>query len=160
MTTMKTVSHQLYMDLPATTAWNNLRDLTLATYYVPGVKETWLVTDQREGVGASRMVRMENGNVMEETVEEWTEGRGFVVRLHKDGQPALPFFRQCLFRYEIEPAGDRTLFRPAMHFETAPGVIGSLVSVFAGLVMKTVVRKVGQSMKRFYEAGGKPSVTP
>lgn len=153
----KTVSHEIYIDLPAETVWNKMRDLTLATYYVPGVKETWLVTEQREGVGASRKVRMKNGDVMDETVVEWNEGRGFVVRLHKEGKPALPFFTECSFRYEIEPVGNRTLFRPAMHFATGPGTFSGLIGALGSIPMKMMVRKVGTAMKQFYEAGGRPS---
>jgi len=159
MAAVKTVSHQLYIDLPPEAVWNKMRDLTLATYYVPGVKETWLTTDQREGVGASRKVRMQNGDVMDETVVEWTEGRGFVVRLHKEGKPALPLFQECSFRYEIEPAGNRTLFKPAMHFETKPGIFSGLLGAIASIPMRMMVRKVGVAMKQFYEAGGTPTVT-
>ncbi len=131
-----------------------MRDLTLAKYYVPNVVETWLVTEQREGVGASRKVRMKNGDVMDETVEEWNEGHGFVVRLHKEGQPALPLFTECRFRYEIEPAGNRTLFRPAMHYQMKPGLFSGLLGSIVGIPMKMMVRKVGSSMKQFYEARG------
>lgn len=154
MATFKTVSYEVFIDLPADTVWNTMRDLTLAANYVPGVEDAWLVTDQREGVGASRKVRMRNGDIMDETVVEWTDGRGFVVNLHKEGQPALPFFRQCRFRYEIEPAGNRTLFRPAMHYETAPGFLGGLFAVLLKMPMTMMVRKVGLSMKKFYENGG------
>ncbi len=159
MSKVKTVSHQLFIDLPPAAVWDRMRDLTLATYYVPGVVETWLVTEQREGVGASRKVRMKNGDVMDETVVEWTEGRGFVVRLHKEDKPALPMFSECRFRYEIEPAGNRTLFKPAMHFETAPGIINRLLAFVAGIAMKSMVKKVGIAMKKFYEAGGTPAAT-
>lgn len=159
MAAVKTVSAEVFINLPVQTVWDRMRDLTLATYYVPGVMETWLVTEQREGVGASRKVRMKNGDVMDETVVEWTEWHGFVVNLHKDGKPALPLFKECRFRYAIEPAGDRTLFKPAMHYEMVPGLRGALLGPVIGMGMKSMVRKVGLSMKKFYEAGGTPDIT-
>ena len=156
MAASKTVSHEVYIELPPEQVWNTMRDLTLAKYYVPNVVDTWLVTEQREGVGASRKVRMKNGDVMDETVVEWNEGRGFVVRLHKEGEPALPLFTDCRFRYEIVPDGNRTLFRPAMHYQMKPGLFSGILGSIVGIPVKMMVRKVGTAMKQFYEAGGKP----
>ena len=50
------VNADTIIDIPVSKAWEKLRDLSLAHNYVPGIVKTELVSEQREGVGASRYV--------------------------------------------------------------------------------------------------------
>lgn len=89
--------------LPIETCWEKLRDLTRATDYVPGLTETVITTEAKEGVGASRIVRHAQFGDMNETVIAWDEGVGMTIRLHKGDAPPRPFER-AEFRYEFRPA--------------------------------------------------------
>ena len=85
------VSSQIALEMPREQAWEKLRDLSLAHNYVPGIVRTAIVSEQAEGVGASRYVYRNAKSYIQETVEEWSEGDGFLIRLHRGDKPAPPF---------------------------------------------------------------------
>ena len=72
------------------TAWQRLRDLSLAKDYVPGLTDSRITTEQKEGVGTSRIVSNPQFGDMNETVIVWDEGCGFTIRLHQGDGPAKP----------------------------------------------------------------------
>jgi hypothetical protein len=152
---LKEAVGRVHIPLPRAQVWEKLRDLSLAHNYVPGVTGVRIDTAQREGVGASRTVNMKNGSQLQETVEEWTDGHGFVIRLHKGDKPAMPIFRQFYFRYRIDDDGDGTVFLPAMLYETRFGPLGALLG---GLIHKGFLRAVndiGLAMRDYYLTGDK-----
>jgi len=149
----KEVSAMEIIDLPRTEAWEKLRDISRAHHYVPGIIDTEIVSDNAEGVGASRYVYRKPGNYIQETVEEWTEGEGFRIRLHKGDKPAAPF-RSAWFRYRLDnETRDRTRLTTTMYFELPWGPLGKLLeTLLVGLVAKTVA-DVALSLKLYYESG-------
>lgn len=147
------VSAQVVIDLPRQEAWQKLRDISLAHHYVPGIVKTELVSEQSEGLGASRYVYRNANSYIQETVEEWSEGSGFLIKLHKGDKPAPPF-RKASFRYLLEDdTNDKTLFTAGMSYELPWGFIGRwLERLLAGFVEKTIA-DVAMSMKLYYESG-------
>ena len=87
-----TLSHSVVIEMPRAAAWSRLRDLTLAHNYVPGLVKTEVTTALREGVGASRRVYQTQARWIDETVTEWADGQGFLIRLHRGDQGAPPPF--------------------------------------------------------------------
>ena len=156
--TLKEAEGSVRIDLPREQVWDQLCDLSLAHNYVPGVAATRIDTQQREGVGASRTVIMNNGSEMQETVEEWDEGRSFLLRLHRGDKPAMPIFKRFYFRYAIEDDGHGTLSRPALLYETRFGLLGWMLGKLAHRQMQKSAQDVGIAMKDFYETGNR--VTP
>ena len=63
-----TVRAAAHIPMPIDRAWERMRDLTLATDYVPGLTNTVITTEQKEGVGASRRVVSRQAGPMDETV--------------------------------------------------------------------------------------------
>ncbi len=61
--------------LRTTECWDKLRDLSLAKHYVPGVTDIEFVSQNRTGLGASRIAHSKLAT-LHETVVEWHEGRG------------------------------------------------------------------------------------
>jgi hypothetical protein len=100
-----TVSHSVTLDMPRAQAWQKLRDLSLAHRYVPGLIRTELHAGPREGVGASRRVFQGETRWIDETVTEWQDGTGFVIRLHRETQGAPAPFAAATFRYWLEDEG-------------------------------------------------------
>jgi len=147
------VHAQVLIDLPREAAWAKLRDIALAHNYVPGIVRTEVVTAQREGVGASRYVYRNAKSYIQETVEEWQEGSGFLIRLHRGDRPAPPF-RNAWFRYQLEDAGpDRTRFTASLRYELPWGAFGAwLERRMAGTVRRTIA-DVAAAMKLYYETG-------
>jgi hypothetical protein len=150
------VNARATIDMPRQQAWEKLRDLTLAHNYVPGLVKVELTTEQKEGVGASRKVFQSETRYIEETVEEWNEGEGFLIRLHKGDKPAPPF-KQAWFRYQLEDQGEnQTLFTASMIYELPWGGFGRLLDkLLLGRIMRKVIGDVALAMKLYYESGEK-----
>lgn len=149
-----TVTAEILVELPREQVWQRLRDLSIAHHYVPGLTGTRIMTAQTEGIGTSRQVFQRGMGALDETVIEWNEGYGFVLRLHKGERP-LPPFKQARFVYAIADAGPgRTWFRPAMAYELPWGWFGRLLD---GLLMQRISRrtlnKVAACFKQYYETG-------
>jgi hypothetical protein len=147
------VSAQVVIDTPLDEAWEKLRDISLAHHYVPGIVKTEIVGTQAEGVGASRYVYRNEKSYIQETVEEWQEGQGFLIRLHKGDKPAPPF-KNAWFRYQLEDSGDgQTQFTASLKYEMPWGGLGNwLGGKLANFVQKTIA-DVALSMKLYYETG-------
>ncbi len=149
-----TAAAEVRIKMPVDQVWERMRDLSLAPRYVPGLTGCRFNTEQKEGVGASRRVFQQRGPAMDETVVEWNEGRGFTIRLHK-GAGAPPMFKEAVFVYSIEDAGNgETLFKPAMVYTMPWGGVGSMLDkLLLNRVIRGIVLKVGLGLKRFYETG-------
>jgi hypothetical protein len=149
-----TAAAEIHIELPREQAWEKLRDLSRPHLYVPNLTGCEITTAQREGVGASRRVFQKGRAPMDETVIEWQEGHGFVIRLHNGDRPPMPF-KEARFVYRID-ADDKggTIFRPSMVYTLRGGVCGLLLDrLFLNRIIRGVVRKVGLNLKQYYETG-------
>ena len=147
------VKTQVIIDIPRSEAWNKLRNISLAHNYVPGIVKTELVSDTAEGVGASRYVYRNARSYIQETVEEWQEGEGFLIRLHRGDKPAPPF-SSARFRYHLADAeGDRTLFTATMSYDLPWGALGRWLAARMRPFVDATIRDVALAMKLYYESG-------
>jgi hypothetical protein len=131
--------------------WEKLRDLSLAKHYVPGVKEIEFVSQSRAGLGTSRIVRSSAG-ALHETVIEWSEGAGFLLRLHRGDKPPRPM-KQAQFRYAIEPDGVATRIVLSMSYAFGLGPLGPLLERLAQGPMQRNVDKIALRLARYWETG-------
>lgn len=147
------VNAQVIIELPREQAWEKLRDISLAHNYVPGIVKTEIVSGQAEGVGASRYVYRNQKSYIQETVEEWDEGRGFLIRLHRGDKPAPPF-KSAWFRYQLNDEGTaQTLFTASMEFELPLGALGKWLEKKLEKIVASTISDVAISMKLYYESG-------
>lgn len=156
----RTAEYSLVVDVPCARAWQQLRDLGLAHCYVPGIVRTEIRTARSSGVGASRRVYQSESRWLDETVVEWHEGSGFVIRLHKGDRGPPPPFRAAAFRYWIEPEGcDRTRLSTTLSYSVRWGLVGRLLDTWVlAKAIRANVRDVAVGLKEFYETG--LAVTP
>jgi hypothetical protein len=147
------VNADTIIDIPISKAWEKLRDLSLAHNYVPGIVKTELVSEQREGVGASRYVYRNAKSYIQETVEEWQEGTGFLIHLHKGDKPAPPF-KDAWFRYALEDCGnEQTRLTTTLMYEMPWGGLGNWLGARMAGFVKATISDVAVSMKLYYETG-------
>jgi hypothetical protein len=152
------VSCTLYMDMSRVKAWDILRDLSKAHYYVPGLVNTEITTEKTTGVGASRMVYQSETKGIDETVEEWNEGHGFLIRLHKGDKGAPAPFSKGHFRYAIEDQGDGTQLTCSLIYTMRWGVLGVVLDkLLLNFIMRRIIADVTLSMRFFYETGLTPT---
>ena len=147
------VSTQTVIALPRSEVWSRLRDISLAHNYVPGIVKTEIISAQTEGVGASRYVYRNARSYLQETVVEWDEGRGFLIRLHKGDKPAPPF-KTAWFRYELADDGpEQTLFTASLGYEMPWGRLGAWLGKRMEKIVAATVSDVAIAMKLYYETG-------
>ncbi len=146
---------RVVMNVPREKAWEKLRDISMAHNYVPGIVKTEVTTSKKEGVGASRKVYQSETKGLDETVIEWNEGHGFLIRLHRGDAGAPPPFKDASFRYRIEDAGNgQTALTTSLIFTMRWGAFGEFLHkrLLAG-VFRSTIRDVALSMKAYYETG-------
>lgn len=147
------VQAQAIIDLPLAEAWAKLRDISLAHHYVPGIIKTEIVSEQREGVGASRYVYRNPKSYIQETVEEWREGSGFLIRLHRGQKPAPPF-KEAWFRYALEAHGnEQTRLTTSLEYAMPWGRVGAWLGARMAGFVRATINDVAVSMKLYYETG-------
>ncbi len=142
------------INLPLDDAWAKLRDLTAADRYVPGLSRVEITTDATEGLGASRRVYQGDDDGFDETVVEWTDGAGFLIRLH-DGEngPNFPL-ANAFFRYHIEPAnsGSATRATLSLSYAIRGGWFGRAMHPLIGGAIRSRIRTITANMKAYYES--------
>ena len=133
--------------------WQRFLDLTRAKDYVPGLTDTVITTEKKQGVGASRVVSHSQFGDMDETVVEWDEGVGLTVRLHKGDRPARPL-DEAAFRYELRPTTDpdRCEIHTSMTYVLPWGPFGRLLDrLFLGRVFRRNVVDTAVCLAEHYE---------
>lgn len=134
-------------------AWQKLEDFSTPHNYVPGIVRTAIVSEVKKGVGAHRRVYDEDGDFLEETVIEWNDGQGFVIKLHDGDQPMAPFER-AQFRYQLAQQGQDTQIALSLAFEMPWGGFGQAIGNWIILpVMEGRLIQVAAGMKHYYETG-------
>ncbi len=150
----KTVRAAAPIDLPLEACWEKLRDLTRARDYVPGLTDSIITTDQREGVGASRIVRHRQFGDMNETVVVWDEGVGMTIRLHKGDGPPKPF-EHAQFRYEFRrqaESPERSEIHTSLSYALPWGALGRLADrLFLGRIFERNVLDTAVCLAENYE---------
>jgi hypothetical protein len=131
--------------------WEKLSDLSLAKHYVPGVKEIEFVSQSRTNLGTSRIAHSSAG-ALQETVIEWNEGSGFLLRLHRGERPPRPM-KEATFRYAIEPDGVGTRIVLTMTYAFGLGPLGRLLERLARRPMQRNVERIAERLARFWETG-------
>ncbi len=142
------------VDLPMAQAWALLQDFSVPHRYVPGLVRTEIVSGQSRGVGAHRRVFEEDGDFLEETVIEWSEGRGFVLRLHEGDRPMMPF-RRAEFSYRLSSLGaNSTQVDLALIYQLPGGAVGEVLGDWLiRPVMEKRLVQVAAGLKHYYETG-------
>lgn len=152
MNALQSVAVNVLVERPLAGCWEQLRDLSVAHYYVPGLTATHIVSDQAQGEGAHRYV-YSGERYLEETVTEWREGRGFTIRLHRGDKPMAPF-SHAEFIYSLDAAGDaQTRVTLAMRVALPGGALGRVAGRMLRPVLRRQLRLIAAGMKHFYETG-------
>jgi hypothetical protein len=143
-------SHSVLLDLPPQAAWAKLRDLSLAPHYVPGLTGCQFHPGAHEGLGASRRVFRKGGQYLDESVVQWQEGIGFVLRLHKGNNNAPLPFREARFSYALQAEGNTTRITLKMDYSLRGGRLAQWLLAKA---FNKVVRQIAENLKAYYETG-------
>jgi len=147
------VTEELIAKVSPAEAWQRMSDLGKAHYYVPGVTGTRLDTTSTRGVGTSRTVFRQGQAPLEETVTEWREGSGFVLKLHRGGRTIAPF-AQAEFAYSLSAVdGEHTRLRLELRYDLGSWFTRFAHSLVLRAVLRANLRRTARNMRRYYETG-------
>lgn len=142
--------------IPRDRAWEILRDLGIAHRYVPGLVRTEIRSAQTQGVGATRRVYRKGERGLDETVTEWEEGHGFLLRLTQpDGTAPAPFARAS-FRYRLDDLpgqAGRSRMTITLEYEPRWGAFGRLLDrLVLARAVAGMQRELAGRIKGYYES--------
>jgi hypothetical protein len=151
---MRELAFKAVIAKPRTEVWNQLRDLRVARFYVPGVTAIEFNSSQHEGVGAGRKVYMKKRPPVDETAVAWEDGKGFTLKIHIGDKAPAPF-KWATFKYEAEDSADgQTIIRGTFSYEMGLGLFGRVLDA---LVVKRSIESTNAAlevnMKKYYETG-------
>jgi hypothetical protein len=156
---MHKVSATTVVNINIDDAWEKLSDLSKAHFYVPDLTDTKITTEQNTGVGTSRIVYSQRPPLTE-TVLEWNEGSGFVLRLHHqdkngdDAEGVPPMFSRAKFSYSISAESDTsTRLTNSMEFDMKWGAIGSVLAKLITKPMQQMQEQIIVGQRLYYETG-------
>ena len=153
--TNQTVAEVSYvLDMSPSQAWSIMQDLSVAHHYVPNIIDTEIMTEQLQGVGASRRVYQKTDKWLDETVIEWQEGKGFIIRLHQGEQGAPAPFSEATFRYHIDTVDNndnQCEVTIGLTYSPRWGGFGALLNKLAlASGIRAHTKKIAGKMKQYY----------
>lgn len=138
---MTTLRHQVRIDAPVEAVWKILADLVAVEHYNPMVASARLVSDRREGVGATRRCELKPKGWVEERVWDWTPPRAIGLEVAASEWP-LVFMK---WKTELSPDGAATLVSQEMTYKLKFGPIGAVMDA---LVMR---RKLDKGIAEIFD---------
>ena len=151
---MYKVSATTVANIDIASAWQKLSDLSQAHLYVPDLTGTEITTDTKTGVGTSRRVYSQRSPLIE-TVVEWNEGSGFILKLQNDkGDGVPPMFSRASFSYELSAESDTTTrLSNSMAFDMKWGALGNLLAKLIIKPMQQMQDQIVYGQRLYYETG-------
>lgn len=151
---MNSVSVSAPLAMPKATAWQKLQDLSLPHNYVPAVTRTEITTEQRQGVGTSRLVYLMGLIPLRETVSQWREGEGFRIELALKNRPMPAPMRAGAFNYSLSDDvidSERAVITNSLDYSFSWGWMDASIGVISKPIVKGILWLITRNMKRFYE---------
>ena len=148
---MTAVNYTTRINIPHQQAWQLLQDLSVPHHYVPGVTRTEITTENKNGIGASRLVFLLGILPLSETVSAWQQGSGFTIKLGLKNSD-LPFpMKQAFFHYKIEPSANSTVVSNSLEFQFSWRWLDNTIGIISKPIVKMILWKITTNMGRYYE---------
>ncbi|MCO4772980.1 MAG: SRPBCC family protein [Deltaproteobacteria bacterium] len=109
------VTASLSIDAPAAETWAVVADFFNMHTWAPGISATEPLTDATTGIGAARRNVAEGFGAIDQTITDWTEGRGYVY-----ASGAVGPFARAHTAYSIEEVDGATRASISMGFDLVP----------------------------------------
>ena len=80
-----TVNGETMINASKPRVWEALSNLATVQDYDSAIVSSFYVSDQREGVGASRQCDLPDGSYIRERIVDWRDGDGYTLTVYEDG---------------------------------------------------------------------------
>lgn len=149
---MPTLTDTIFIDDSRERVWETIADLGGIQSFHPGVSRSYYLTDQKEGLGASRRCELIPLGTVDETAVDWHQGEGFTLTITPG--PKAPPFKYATGRMWIEERETGTLVGLEIDYQLRFGPLGRVLDrLLVAPQLKKVVPRVLKGLKRFQEDG-------
>ncbi len=153
---MTHISHEIRIDAAKENVWAAIADLGGIEKFHPGVKKSYYLSEQREGVGASRRCELKPFGAVDERAIEWKDGEWITLEIY--GGEKAPPFKSAIGVMSVEEVGGATIARLALDYELKFGPLGRMMDrLLVRRQFKKVVPAILVGLKRYVEREVKSS---
>lgn len=98
------VERSMKFNIPASAIWTSLESFGGIEEYSPTIKDSYIVGDQKTGIGAKRRCTFTDGSSVVETIIEYDEGEGYRMELSEFSFPLKYMFADI----HVKPIGEQS----------------------------------------------------
>jgi hypothetical protein len=121
------VSVSMLVQHPQVQVWRLVGQLDQAANYLPEVTRLEMLTPASSGVGASRRLYHGESDWLDETVDQWYDGKGYSLRLHRGEDAPFPF-AEANMEYNLQGvAADATAVHLSLVYAPRYGLLGQML---------------------------------
>lgn len=124
---MTTFIKQLTIEKPIEKLWQVISDLKSVEKFHPGVKKSYLTNTLEKGLGAARICELYPSGKIIETVTEWKEGDGYLLKIEPiEKAPPVKNFKGRFDLTKID--NEKTQVSVSISYDVKLGAIGILLN--------------------------------
>ncbi|MBI4791118.1 MAG: SRPBCC family protein [Chloroflexi bacterium] len=125
---MSHIIKRVIISAPTDKVWQVLADFGGVEKWAPTVVKSYCPSEVTRGVGTKRVLTTTTGEVTEEIIVEWDEGRGFTFEI-PDGLASV--IRMLRESWSVEDSPQGTEVVVIMDYQMKPGVINAILDSVA-----------------------------
>lgn len=115
MQTINTIKRAVIIDKPIHEVWKTLSDFGNICHGHPGIKKSFITSEQKEGVGTMRHCDFTMmGASAEEKAVEWNEGKNIKIEVAELRK--MPGIKTMALDLAVRPEGDKTMLTGTMEY--------------------------------------------
>jgi uncharacterized protein YndB with AHSA1/START domain len=123
---MTTIKHEVYINAPQEQVWQALANYGNIAIYNSGVTQSYVTSEQAEGVGATRHCDLAlPGASLEERIIEWHEGQSYKVEIYQGEK--VPPAHYIHITLTVQPEGEGSRASTHMEYQLKYGILGALM---------------------------------
>lgn len=147
---MGSLHHEIRIDAPVEAVWKAVADLAAVQHWNPMVAPARYVSEQREGVGASRHCELKPKGWVEERVWDWNPPHAIGLEVTASEWPIV-FMK---WKTELQKDSDVTRMSQAMTYKVKFGPLGALMDVFMiRRMLNKGISEAFEALKRYVVGG-------
>lgn len=138
---MRSIKERIEIGVSLNAVWAILEEFGAVAKWAPYMRHSALIGEQKTGIGTRRKLRHDWGFRLEESVTEWTSGRGFAFDVNRAPYPMKGVRETWL----IEHGNGLTTVATTVEYQMHLGWLGSMLD--SSLVQHIVRREMRAGLR-------------
>lgn len=144
-----TLHHEVLINAPKEKVWLVLNNIEEVENYNPQVSDATCLSDNHEGVNASRQCTMDDGTTVKEKVLAIDPGNSMTMELYESSWPV----KNMKWTTSIETKDGATLVKQDLEYNVRYGAFGALLNTFVMKnKMNASINEVFSELKKYVES--------